>query len=171
MFLQDVVSEKTVVLDLEGGDKQEVLRKMTEILDASGALSDREKFFSAVMERENLESTAIGGGIAIPHAKGDSVKNLFCCFSRLKKDVDFNSLDGKPVRMVFLIAAPLDMNREYIQVVAKAARILKSEVMREHLLKAATPAEVLEIFADFDKILQQSLSVKTKEGRVIHKDI
>ena len=171
MFLQDVVSEKTIITDLEVADKEEVLKKMTEVLDSAGVLSDRNKFYDSVIERESLESTAIGDGIAIPHAKGDFVKKIFFCFARLKNAVDFNSLDGNPVKMVFLVAAPADMNREYIQIVAKAARLLKSGIMREHLHNAATPKDVLAIFSDFDKILQQSLSVKTKEGRVIHKDM
>jgi len=171
MFLQDVVSKSTIVLDLKGTKKEEVIRELVDVLAQNKVLKNKEGFLNAVLERETLESTAIGDGLAIPHAKSDSAERIFCALGVKKEGLNFDSLDGKPVCIVFLVASPPDMNKEYIQIVAKAARLLKSKVMFEKILEAKSPEEVLKIIADFDRILQQSLQVKTKEGRIIHKDI
>lgn len=171
MFLQDVISEKTIIVDVKSGVKDDILKEMTDVLAANNILTDSDAFYRAVIERENLESTAIGDEIAIPHAKHDSSKKIFCCLGRKKEGVEFNSLDGKPVKVIFLVSSPADMNREYIQTVAKAARMLKSEIMKQEILKAASAKDIIKIIVDFDRILQQSVAVKTKEGRIIHKDI
>ncbi len=171
MFLQDVISEKTIVTDVKSRIKDDILKEMVSVLAGSGILSDGNAFYDAVIERENLESTAIGDEIAIPHAKHDSVKKIFCCLGIIKDGAAFNALDGKPVKVFFLVASPAEMNREYIQIVAKAARLLKSGIMKQEILKAVSAKDVMKIIADFDRILQQSVEVKTKEGRIIHKDI
>ncbi|MFH1353615.1 MAG: PTS sugar transporter subunit IIA [bacterium] len=171
MFLQDVVSEKTIVTDVKSRGKNDILKEMVSVLAGNGVLTDKNAFYDAVIERENLESTAIGDEIAIPHAKHDSVKKIFCCLGRIKEGAEFNALDGKPVKVFFLVASPPEMNREYIQIVAKAARLLKSGIMKQEILKAVSAKDAMKIIVDFDRILQQSVEVKTKEGRIIHKDI
>jgi len=171
MFLQDVINEKTIVPEVKSRSRDDILKEMVSVLAESGVLKDKESFYNAVVERENLESTAIGDEIAIPHAKHDSAKKIFCCLGRIKDGAEFNALDGKPVKVIFLVASPAEMNREYIQIVAKAARLLKSGIMKQEILKASSEKDIMKIIADFDRILQQSVEVKTKEGRIIHKDI
>jgi len=172
VLLEDVLSKKTVVVELKGSDKKSVMEELTECLADEKVLSDKDAFLSAIMEREELESTAIGGGIAIPHAKHESVKKIFCALGMVKNGVEFNALDGKPVTAVFMVASPPDLNREYIQVVARAARLLKSDVMMQKIAAATSPQEIMKVVLDFDRILHKaSVEVSTKEGRVIHKDI
>lgn len=172
MFLEDVLSKNTVVAALKGRDKNAVMAELAECLAAEKVFSDKDAFLKAVMEREELESTAIGGGIAIPHAKHESVKRIFCAMGMVKDGVEFNALDSKPVTAVLMVASPPDLNREYIQVVARAARLLKSEVMMQKISAASSSAEIMKVVADFDRILHKaSMDVNTKEGRVIHKDI
>lgn len=171
MLLQDVLSEKTIVVGLKGNDKNSVIAELVEILEKAGILSDKQQFLNAVLERESLVSTAIGGGIAIPHAKHESVRKIFAAFGIKKEGVNFDSLDGKPVQIIILVAAPLSMTKEYVQIVARAARLLKSEIMFKHILEAKTERDVIKVIKEFDSILQESLSVETKEGRVLHKDI
>jgi len=171
VFLEDVLSKKTVVVDLKGRDKNSVMAELTSCLADEKVLSDKDAFLTAIMEREELESTAIGGGIAIPHAKHESVKRIFCAMGMVKNGVEFKALDGKPVTAVFMVASPPDLNREYIQVVARVARLLKSGVMMQKITAASSPQEIMEVVSDFDRILQKaSVEVSTKEGRVIHKD-
>ncbi len=172
MFLQDVLSKKTIVVELKGSDKKSVMEELTECLASEKILSDKDAFLNAVMEREELESTAIGGGIAIPHAKHESVKRIFCAMGMVKDGVEFKALDAKPVTAVFMVASPPDLNREYIQVVARAAKLLKSDVMMQKITAASSPQEIMKVVSDFDRILHKaSVEVSTKEGRVIHKDI
>jgi len=78
--------------------------------------------------------------------------------------------DKKPVNIIFMIAAPSDARKEYLQAVAKIARLLKSRIMREALLLSETPKDVMKIIKDFDNMLVEEIKVVTKEGRVIHKD-
>ena len=171
MFLQDVIGEKEIIISLVGGTKDEVLEKLVGVLAQSNVLSDSGEFLQAVKERENLESTAIGGEIAIPHARHETVKKIYCAMGIMREPVEFNSLDGKPVKVVFMVAAPPDMNREYIQVIARAARLLKSDIMTSEIHKATTSGEIMNVIKDFDKMMRQtSVNVETKEGRVIHKD-
>jgi len=171
VFLEDVLSKKTVVVELKGHDKNAIMAELTDCLADEKVLSDKDAFLKAIKEREVLESTAIGGGIAIPHAKHESVKRIFCAMGIIKDGVEFNALDGKPVTAVLMVASHPDLNREYIQVVARAARLLKSEVMMQKIYAASSSPEIMKVIADFDRILHKaSVDVSIKEGRVIHKD-
>ena len=126
--------------------------------------------YSRISEREDLESTAVGGGVAIPHGRSSSVKRLAVVFARDKDGVDFQSLDKKPVNYIFMIAAPEDVRKEYLQAIAKVARLLKSQLMRERLLEVDTQKEIMEIVRDFDQLVPEKIEVRTKEGRVIYKN-
>jgi fructose-specific phosphotransferase system IIA component len=104
-----------------------------------------EEFLQALAKRENLESTGIGNGIAIPHARTDSVKDLLLAFARSPEGVDFSSIDGKPSYLIFLIASPEEKKSEYIMALAKLSRLLRKHVVRNQLKGAGTPEEVMEI--------------------------
>ncbi len=170
MILSDLMNEKSVLLSFHDTKKAEILREMVECLSTNGLLQDKEEFASAIFERENVESTAVGGGVAIPHGRSSSVSKLSVIFGRTRDGVDFESLDGKPVNFIFMVAAPLEASKEYLQAIAKVARLLKSEVMRKRLLEAETVQEIMDVVKDFDQILPEKIEVKTKEGRVIYKN-
>lgn len=170
MMLSDLMGEGLVLLDLKGKNKREMLEEMVECLWKAGVLEDKKGFFSSIFEREELESTAVGGGVAIPHGRSSGVKKLSVAFARSKQGLDFQSLDNKPVHYIFMIAAPQDVRKEYLQAIAKVARLLKSELMREKLLDVETKTETMDAIRDFDRIVPEKIEVKTKEGRVIYKN-
>jgi mannitol/fructose-specific phosphotransferase system IIA component (Ntr-type) len=98
------------------------------------------------------------------------VRELKVAFGRSERGVDFEALDEQPVHLIFLIAAPKSIHKEYLQIVAKIARLLKSKVMYQALLKAETPQAIMELIGDFDNVLVEDVQVKTKNGRVLYGD-
>lgn len=106
MSLLEILDERCIALDLEARDKQEAIAKMVDLLAATGALSERDEVLHAVLEREKVMSTGIGGGVAIPHAQSRGVTRLAVALARPKNEIDFEALDGKPVGLIFLIVGP-----------------------------------------------------------------
>ena len=168
MFLGSLMEERLINCELVAKTKDGIIEEMANLFIPSGIVTDKEDFCSAIKRREEIESTAIGGGVAIPHGRSDSVTRLKVAFGRSKRGVNFNAMDRKPVNIIFMIAAPLNARKEYLQAVAKIARLLKSRVMREALLSAETPGNIMKVISDFDNMLIEEIKVETKEGRVIH---
>jgi PTS system fructose-specific IIC component len=171
MLLEEFVKKENIIIQFSGTDKQSIIEEMGESLRSSGDISDKESFIDGILKREEVESTAIGNGIAIPHTRGECSKNLSICIGKSREGIEFNALDGKPVNIVFMIAAPGDAKKQYLQVIAKIARFLKREENRQKILEATTEEEVLKIIGDFDASCPGVETVKTKDGRVIHKEM
>lgn len=171
MLLSDYVKIENIIYDFEGEDKNILIKEMGDILTASGEVTDEDDFIDGIIKREEVESTAIGNGIAIPHSRGEFCKHLAISIGRSKKGIDFNALDGKPVHIVFMIAAPEEAKKEYLQVIAKIARFLKSENNKKRILDANTKDDILQVIGDFDASFPGVETVKTKDGRVIHKEM
>lgn len=168
LLLQDFIDESLITCDLKSKDKESVIEDMVNLFVKKGIVADKTKFIEAIRKREELESTAIGDGFAIPHARSDGVKKIQVGLAKSKDGVDFLALDNKPVFLIFMIAAPITVRKEYLQLIAKIARLLKSNVMRKGLIQAKTPQDVLALIRDFDGVIPEEIKVETKEGRVIH---
>ncbi len=168
MLLTDLIKEDRVILNLISVRKKDVIKEMAEHFHKLGLLEDVNAFINKILERESIESTGIGEGVAIPHARCDSVKELSVVFARSEQGVDFESMDGKPVHLIFMIGAPQDVKKEYLQTIAKIARLLKTKNYKEELLKATTVKEIMRVFNAFDDRFPKEMTVKTKNGRVIH---
>ncbi len=145
--VSELLKPEAVVLSLEQTEKIAVIRELARPLVEADIIRDEEEFFSAILRRENLESTGIGLGVAIPHARTDAVTATTLAFGRSEAGVDFNSLDGKPCHLVFLIAAPGNRKTEYIMTLARVSKLLRHEDVRAALLAARTVPEVLEAVA------------------------
>jgi len=168
LLLQQFIDKDLIKNELISKDKNSIIEEMAELLIKKGIVTDKRSFIDAINKREELESTAIGDGIAIPHARADCIKEIKVAFAKSSKGVDFKSSDKKPVFLIFMIASPTSVRKEYLQLVAKIARLLKSKTMKEGLLKTKTPEEVMELIRDFDGVIPEEIKVETKEGRVIH---
>ncbi|MFQ5867396.1 MAG: PTS sugar transporter subunit IIA [bacterium] len=169
MLLGKYMSEDLIICNLTSKGKMEVIEEMVELFVKTGVVKNKEEFCTTIRKREELESTAIGGGIAIPHGRSNSVKELKVAFARSKDGVDFKAMDKKPVHIIFMIAAPLKDRKKYLQIVAKIARLLKSKIMQEALLKTETPKDVMELIQDFDKMLIEEIKIKTKKGKIVYR--
>jgi fructose-specific phosphotransferase system IIA component len=143
--ISDFLKPEAVLMDLSSKDKISVIRELVEHMVTNQFARDREELFNALAKRENLESTGIGDGIAIPHARTDAVGDLVLVFARSSIGVDFSAFDGKPSYIIFLIASPENKKSEYIVALAKLSRLLRKSAVREQLRNAASDKEILEI--------------------------
>jgi PTS system nitrogen regulatory IIA component len=124
MRLTDFISPEAVVANLKATNKKQLLQELSERAAKLSGLSARE-IFDALLHRERLGSTGIGEGIAIPHGKLTKVKSIFGLFVRLERPIDFDSLDGAPVDLVFLLLAPEASGADHLKALACVARILR----------------------------------------------
>ncbi|MEO0097658.1 MAG: PTS sugar transporter subunit IIA [candidate division WOR-3 bacterium] len=148
--ISEILVKEGIILDLTEKEKIEVIKKLSEKLIDLGYITDAKEFFSEILKRENLESTGIGMGIAIPHARSKAVKDLVIVFGRSKEGVDFSSLDGKPAHLIFLIAGPENKKSEYLFTLAKLSKLLRKDEVRIELNKAKDEKEVLAIINKYE---------------------
>lgn len=148
MRVIDYMSDNLILLDIEVSSKKEAITKMVEALRVAGTVSDGAKFLDAVFERESLGSTAIGKGMALPHARTQHIDKITIMMARLKEGIDFGAADGQNVRLLFLLGTPLKAVSEYLAVLAKLSKILKNDKTREKILKATTPNEIRTILEE-----------------------
>lgn len=125
-------------LFLDSSSRDEVMEALVDALDKVGSLRDREEFLQAIHNRERIVSTGIGMGVAIPHAKLSVYDEFFIAIAVLEKGVDWNSLDGAPVRLVFMIGGPEDRQTEYLQILSELTVAIKDEGLRKDLLHTKT---------------------------------
>ncbi len=147
MELREFFSEDAVQLELQGTSKDEVLKELIGLLKldekAEGML------FKMLKRRENLGSTGIGRGIAIPHCRSLVVNRLRVAFGRKRDGVDFKAIDDKPVHFLFLIVAPpLEVSNQYLPVLGKIAQFSKESDVPARLLEVATPAEFMALLEE-----------------------
>jgi fructose-specific phosphotransferase system IIA component len=143
MNVLDILEENCVALDLEIEDKVDLVNTLVELLETAGVVSDREEVVRKVLEREKLMSTGIGGGVAIPHAQCRGADKLAVALARTKDGVDFDALDGKPVRLFFLIVGPEEKGG-YVRILARISRLLYTGDLQKSLYRAESPRQAIE---------------------------
>ncbi len=149
MKLSELFDENNVVTDLPPGSKNDVLTSILRDLDGKGFIRDLELATRDVIERENVMSTGIGNGVAIPHAYTDGVDRLVAGFYRAGEGVDFEALDGREVTLFFIILGPKESRRDHIKVLAKISRLLNHDDFRDDLRTAAGSEAVMGVFKRF----------------------
>jgi mannitol/fructose-specific phosphotransferase system IIA component (Ntr-type) len=147
MELREFFAEDAIKLDLEGTTKDDVLKELIGLLkldDKSEAM-----LFKMLKRRENLGSTGIGRGIAIPHCRSLVVTKLRVAFGRKKAGLDFRAIDDKPVQFFFLIVAPpLEVSNQYLPVLGKIAQFSKEPDVPERLLSITQPGQFMELLKE-----------------------
>ncbi|MDQ0256891.1 PTS system fructose-specific IIC component [Evansella vedderi] len=143
MKIVELLKKETMILDLRSTTKNEVIEELANELDRAGRLNDRKKFIEEIHNRESQSSTGIGDGIAIPHAKTNAVKEPTIVFGRSKSGIEYDSLDGNPSHLFFMIAASEGANNEHLQTLSRLSTLLIDEDFREILMKAETKEEIL----------------------------
>ena len=153
MKLLDFLSKKSVVVELKSTKKEDILKELVDLLINAGELdrSSRSKVIDALLERESLGSTAIGQGIAIPHAKTDSVSKLVGAFALSKKGVDFDSLDGEPVYIFFLLLAAQDSAGPHLKALARISRLFKDKYFRDSLRSCTEEKDIIKVISQEDE--------------------
>ena len=138
------------IKDLDAKDKHGVLEEMIGLIGTSDNVQDRDAFGSAIMEREEILSTGIGFGIAIPHAKVKAVKDFVMAVGRSFQGIEFESFDHEPVNIIVMIGSSDRQKDDYVRILAKVSRLLKSEENRRAILAAETAQEIFEVFTRED---------------------
>ncbi len=146
MDLTNLLTEETILLPLDVKSKAECIHKMADSMVKAGFVTDKLNYIEMVLHREKTGSTGIGFGVAIPHGKSRGVAIPGLAFARLAQPVDWQSLDGNPVSVVFLIAVPEEnVGNEHLQILIAISRKLMHEDFRNQLLTAQSPKAVLDI--------------------------
>lgn len=144
-MLKDVITLDCINIDLKGQTKSEIIDEMIDILYNNGKLNDREEYKKEILKREAQSSTGMEEGIAIPHGKTNAVKIPTVAIGISKKGVDYESLDGEPSHLFFMIAAPENSNDSHIELLSKITTLLLEDDIREALLNVKSKEEVLDI--------------------------
>jgi len=149
----DFLSKKAISTDLKSTDKPDVIKELIELLVRAGEIErkDKSKLTDILMSREALGSTAIGQGVGIPHGKSDCVKKLISAFGISRKGVNFDSLDGEPVYIFFLLVAPQESAGPHLKALARISRLLKDKYFRENLKEARDDKTVIRIINQEDE--------------------
>lgn len=157
MKITEFLSAKSVSADLQSQTKEDVIAELVNILIDAGSLEkkNKNKVIEVLMAREALGSTAIGQGIAIPHGKCDCVKKLVGCLAVSKEGINFESLDGEPAFIFFLLVAPVDSAGPHLKALARISRLLKDKFIRDSLKAADDEKIILKIVQQEDGRLAQ----------------
>lgn len=139
-----------IIPDLVSGTKEEVLAELAARVESRQSEIGRAELLKILLERERLGSTGIGDGVAIPHGKVKNAKELMLVFGRSLTGVDFNSLDGRPAQLFFLLVAPDQAVGEHLKMLARISRILKDPTTRKKLLNAPDAAIVYNVIKEQD---------------------
>jgi PTS system nitrogen regulatory IIA component len=150
MKILDVLSHEAICADLQARDKKGILEELAApVADIIGINCD--ELVRVLMERERLGSTGIGGGIGIPHGKLKALPNLVLGFGISRTGVNFESMDGKPTHIFFLLLTPENSTGLHLKVLARISRILKNELFKEKLMEASTTEEIHTIIQEEDQ--------------------
>lgn len=146
MVLSDFLSPKRVKIPLRNTEKDPLLRELVALVaHAEGLEKDEEEIFRAVQAREEVLSTGIGDGVALPHAKCEIVPDLVVAAGVSARPVDFDALDGRPVQLFFLLLAPERAMTTHIKALSRISRLLRQESLRERLVRASDAREFCRI--------------------------
>lgn len=152
MKILDIINEDLIKPDLLAASKEEALTELANLIATKEGL-DEDKIVGVLKEREKLGSTGIGDGIAIPHGKLKGLKKLVASFGRSKKGIDFQSIDGKPTHLFFLLMAPENTAGVHLKALARISRLLKDKKFRESLLVADNADGIFQALKDQDEKL------------------
>ena len=150
MKITDMFRKEFIIEDLKAKNKQEALVELSAVFLQGDTIFDHDAIVNTLLEREQLGSTGIGDGIAIPHGKHSDLNRLMISFGRSNNGVEFNAMDGKPVHIFFLLMAPENTTGQHLKVLAKISRMLKDRKFRENLMEAITRDDLYRIISEKD---------------------
>ena len=143
--IADYIDFNTIELDLKSKNKNSVIKELYENMKATGRIKNVELGFSDICERENMGSTGIGKGVALPHAKTAAVDEMIITLGISKNGIEYDAIDDEIVKIFFMFLCPKGKAQEYLKVLARISRWIKDNEFREALLKAKTRKEIIEI--------------------------
>ncbi|WP_426348715.1 PTS fructose transporter subunit IIABC [Alloiococcus sp. CFN-8] len=164
MKITDLLNKKSIAINPKVNSKNAAIDKLVDLMDASGNLTDKDEYKKAVLAREELSTTGIGDGIAIPHAKTKAVKDAGLAAMIVRDGVDYDSLDGSPAKIFFLIAAPDGENNLHLEVLARLSTMLMDEEFRKALESSKSEEEFIKLIDEFENKKVNKVKEESKEG-------
>jgi mannitol/fructose-specific phosphotransferase system IIA component (Ntr-type) len=151
VLLSELLTPDRVRVPLRGESKQALLEELVGVLAESGAVADADEVLRAVRAREQVLSTGVGSGVGIPHGKCDAVPALAMAAGVTSAPVDFESLDGEPVRLLFLLVAPAAAAGDHVKALSRISRLVRREDFRQRLEGARTPEEFMSLLVEAER--------------------
>lgn len=147
MLLSEVINRNAVKVNLSAKDKRDVITQLSELLYLDGVITNQEAFINDVYEREQEGETGIGGAVAIPHGKSDHVTHSSIAIARLKHPIEWETLDGEPVKLVILFAVnKQNSGDEFIRMMSGIARKISHQTFCDQLINATSAQELIQLF-------------------------
>lgn len=146
MKVTDILSENFVIAELQSNQKNEAINELLELFKSDDRVLDFAKVKESVLEREKIMSTGVGKGFAIPHGKTSGVKEILAAFGKSTNPIDYDSLDGKPVQLIFLLIGKENMVSAHIKLLSRISRMMNKDEFRQKLIDAKSITEILEFF-------------------------
>ncbi|MBC8525879.1 MAG: PTS sugar transporter subunit IIA [Candidatus Cloacimonetes bacterium] len=137
--------EPKLIIDIQSDNKDDALRELAEVICTSDKITNKKVFIKKIFEREKLMSTGIGYGIAIPHIRDKSVKDFVIAFGRKKSGLEYDSIDNKPVNLIFMIGASDKQDKDYVRVLSKIVLRLKNKEFVKQLLEVQNPEKIYDL--------------------------
>ena len=141
MKISDIMSIDSILLSVKAKNKRQLLEEVAH-LAAEKTKIDERTIFDAIWERENLGSTGLGNGVALPHGRLAELNKVYVFFVKLTSAVDFNAIDNKPIDIMFMLLSPESSGADHLTALAKISRVLKDNTLTEKLRKAASAEEI-----------------------------
>ena len=151
MLLSELLNLQRVKVPLQGASKEALLEELVGVLHAGGAVSDPAEVLRAVRAREEVLSTGIGSGVAIPHGKSNAAPELAMAAGVLPTPVEFEALDGEPVRLVFMLVGPESAAGAHVKALSRISRLVRREELRDRLSTAASADEFLRVLTEAEE--------------------
>jgi len=148
MKISELLNPKAIVANLQAREKEDALAELTDALVACEKSLDRNEVIEVLKEREKLGSTGIGDGVAIPHGKLAGIPELMLAFGKSGAGVDFESMDGQPAHLFFLLVAPEESVGVHLKTLARISKLLKDPAVRQKLLEAKDSATIYQVILD-----------------------
>jgi fructose-specific phosphotransferase system IIA component len=147
MILTQILEPACIKVPLQGKNKEAIITELVDVLNAGGFLQNKDSVLQAVLAREQLRSTGIGSGIAIPHGKCKGVRELVMAMGISPQGVDFQSIDEKPVYIVVLLVSPLDKTGPHIQALARISRLMLDEDFKNKIQHSSSAQELYDLIS------------------------
>lgn len=154
--MRDLLRDTLVIEDISASDRNGVISEFAELLRSAGLVEDKDEIVRLLVDRETLGSTGVGDGVAIPHGKVPGLQEMIVSFGRSRNGVDFQSLDGKPAHLFFLLLVPPNNPGEHLKMLARISRILKNPALREQLRSAHDGREIRQMIIEEDSKYPQT---------------
>lgn len=151
MKVSDLLNTRFVISELSSYKKADVINELIDLFKDDPRVSNLEKVRIAVLDREKIMSTGVGKGFAIPHGKTSAVSEIIGAFGKSTKDIDYDSLDGKPVHLVFLLVGKDDLVSTHIKLLSRISRLMNKDDFRERLIEAKNQEEIINLFIEEEK--------------------